>query len=120
MTDHSEWRVKYYEKRDGQCPTRDFLDSLTNEELARMDRQIGRLKRFGPELKRPAAGYLRDKIWELRARWHKVQLRILYWRDVQQFILGPGIKKKSRRVPDSEIDKAVAYREDYFAQNRED
>lgn len=71
---------------------------------------------LGPKLDRPDSGYLRDKIHELRARWLRVQLRILYWRDGSKFILGHGIRGKSDRIRDFDIDKAVAYRKDYFAQ----
>jgi phage-related protein len=115
-----KWAIIHYETSDGQCPVEDFLDSLSNEEFAHMDRKVRRLENYGPELKRPDVGYLRDKIWELRARCFKVRLRILYWRDGCTFILSHGLRKKSGRVPDSEIDRAVEHREDYFAQKGEE
>jgi phage-related protein len=116
---HGEWDIEFYEKRNGRRPVEDFLDSLSHEEFARMDRQIGRLRRFGPGLQRPDAAYLGDKIWELRARWHRVRMRLLYWRDKHKFILSHGIRKKSSAVPRREIDKAIDYRNDYFARKEE-
>jgi phage-related protein len=114
-----EWEIKFYEQHNGQRPAEEFLDSLTHAEYARVDRKIGRLKNFGPKLDRPDAGYLRDKIRELRAHCRRVHLRIFYWRDGHKFILSHGLKKKSNRVPDAEIDKAVARRKDYFARKGE-
>lgn len=37
------------------------------------------LAQFGHELRRPAADYLRDGIYELRAKQGRVQCRILYF-----------------------------------------
>jgi hypothetical protein len=118
MTQH-RWEVKFYEKPNGRCPTEDFLDSLSDDEVARIVRQIGRLEEYGPRLPGPYAEHLRDKIHELRARCRKVRLRILYFRDGDTFLLCNGIRKKSGRVPDSEIDKAIAFREDHFARKKE-
>jgi phage-related protein len=115
----SNWRVELYEDHNGRRPVEDFFDDLSDEEMARMGRQVGRLERWGPELRRPDADYLRDKIHELRARWRKVQLRVLYFRDGRSFILTHGFKKKSGAVPDSEIKRAVDCRRDYFARKGE-
>jgi hypothetical protein len=110
-----QWVVKPYETQDGQCPVDDFLNNLPPDEYERMRRQIRRLEEWGPELSRPDAGYLRDKIHELRGKWRRLQLRILYFRDGNKFILSHGIRGKSKRIRDSEIEKAVSHREDYFA-----
>ncbi len=113
------WKVYFYEKRNGRRPAEDFLDDLTYEEYARMDRKIEYLKAFGPNLRRPHADSLRDKIHELRAECLNVQLRILYWRDGSRFLLSHGLRKKSGPVPDFQIDKAVEHRTDYFARKEE-
>jgi phage-related protein len=58
--------------------------------------------------RRPAADFLRDGIYELRASHGSAQYRVLYFfhgRDV--VVLSHGIKK-SQRVPSVEIDRAVA------------
>ena len=115
----SQWVVDFYEKRNGERPAEEFLDRLTDEEAVRIDRKIGRLEECGPDLRRPDADHLRDKICELRMRCRKVHVRLFYWRDGNRFILSHGIKKKTGKVPDSEIDKAIAYREDYLAQRKE-
>jgi len=115
-----QWVVEPYETRDGQRPVDDFLDDLQPDEYERMRRQIGRLEEWGPDLSRPDAGYLRDKIHELRGEWRRLQLRILYFRDGNKFILSHGIRGKSKRIRDSEIEKTISHREDYFARLREE
>ena len=114
------WEVELYEKPNGKCPTEEFLASLSDGEHARMDRQIGRLEAWGPDLRRPDAAHLRDKIHELRAVWQGVRLRILYFRDGNKFILCLGWRNKTGPVPDPLIDTAVEYRENYFVRKREE
>lgn len=111
----SGWIVDHYEKRNGQRPVADFLDALSDEEYKRMDTQIERLEEHGPALDRPHVGYLRDKIWELRARTRRTQLRILFFRVGNRFVLSHGFRKRSGRVRDSEIKEAVGHRNDYLA-----
>lgn len=77
-----------------------------------------RRKRWIKNLFAPVSGYLRDKIHELRAEWQGVQLRILYFRDDEYFWLTNGLRKKTKRVPESDINRAVDYRREYFAQKR--
>jgi phage-related protein len=62
----------------------------------------------GHELRRPAADFLRDGIYELRASHGAVQYRILYFfhgRDV--VVLSHGITK-NQKVPAGEIERAIA------------
>jgi phage-related protein len=114
------WAIEFYETRNGHRPAEDFLGSLTDEEAVFVDRKLQRLKKYGHSLKPPDVKYLRDKIWELRAHCRRSQIRILYFfYDGHKFVLSHGIRKKSGPVPDSEIDKAVAHRKDYLAQQTE-
>ena len=112
-----EWIIDYYVKRNGQCPTKDFLDSLTDEELTRLHRKIQWLKKSGNALGPPYTKFLRDHIWELRVRSRRKQLRILYFFCVgRTIVFTHGFVKRSGPVADSEIDRAVEYREDYLAE----
>lgn len=113
-----DWKVEFYQRPNGRRPAKEFLDDLAYDERERMIRQMGRLKRWGPQLRRPDSGYLRDKIHELRAEWQGVQLRILYFRDDEHFFLTNGLRKKTNRVPESDINRAVDYRREYFAHKR--
>ena len=115
----SQWEVKFYQRPDGRYPVKEFLENLPYDERERMLRQMKRLKRWGPELRRPDSDYLRDKIHELRARWFRVQLRILYFRDGHRFRLTNGVRGKEDKVPEAAINRAVDYRAEYFARREE-
>jgi phage-related protein len=111
-----KYEIEFYETSNGRCPTADFLDSLSGQEYARIDRAFTRLKKHGRKLQRPHVGYLRDKIWELRVDVPRATCRLLYFfYDGNKFIITHGFKKKAQKVPDSEIDKAIEYRDNYLA-----
>jgi len=115
-----KWKVEFYETRDGRRPAEDFLKNLTKEESVRVRGKIQRLQEHGRNLKYPNVEHLRDKIWELRVRCRKNRIRILYFfYDGHKFILSHGFRKKSGKVRDSEIDRAITHREDYLAQQKE-
>jgi len=109
-----KYEIVFYVRRNGHCPTKDFLDSLPPRDLVLVNNAFERLEKYGLELKRPYVAPLRDKIWELRIRAERVQYRFLYFfHDGKQFIITHGIKKKTGKVPLAEIDKAIEYRTDY-------
>jgi phage-related protein len=110
-----KWLVEFYTKANGRCPTEEFLDDLENEEKVFIKRSIQHLEEYGNELKRPQAAPLRDHILELRKRTHQGNIRLLYFFfDGEKIIITHGFKKKSDKVPDSEIDKAIEFRKDYL------
>ena len=113
------WEIEYYEKPNGRCPVQDFLDDLSvKDELPFVLRKIDLLGEHGYRWKRPHADYLRDDIFELRTKTRSGNIRILYFfflRD--KIVLTHGFKKKAGKVPDTEIDKAMEYRKDYYQRN---
>ena len=111
----NRWSIEYYETGTGECPVAEFIDSLSDEEAVLVLRKIDLLEEMGPRLDRPHSGYLRDKIHELRAKVRRSQLRILYFRVGDLFVLSHGLRKRSGRVRDSEIDMAVKHRTDYLS-----
>ena len=69
--------------------------------------QLERLAAFGHELRRPAADFLRDGIYELRAKHGHVQYRLLYFfhgRNVA--VVAHGLTKEDK-VPPLEIERAL-------------
>ncbi len=76
---------------------------------------IQRLAAEGHELRRPTADYLRDKIYELRAKRGHVNYRILYFfhgREVA--ILAHGLTKEDK-VPNNDIERAIQRKRQYEA-----
>ena len=80
-------RVVFFQESDGRAPVREWLRSLREVDArahARCVARIARLAELGHELRRPEADYLRDGLYELRARKGRVNYRVLY------FFLGRG------------------------------
>ncbi len=114
--------ILLYQEKEGESPIVDWLCELkrTNRKgFARCVGRISQLESTGHELRRPSADYLRDGIYELRAKHLKVQYRILYFFHGQNIaILSHGIIKEQSAVPDSEIDQAIK-RKQKFIENPE-
>ncbi|MCU1233111.1 MAG: hypothetical protein JWP63_1078 [Candidatus Solibacter sp.] len=100
-----------FREANGRIPLVDWLDFLPAKARAKCLNYMRLLATSGHELRRPAADFLRDGIYELRASYGGVQYRILYFfhgRDV--VVLSHGITK-SQRVPGSEIERAIERKE---------
>ncbi len=70
-----------------------------------------RLRELGHELRRPEADYLREGIYELRAKYQRVNYRILYFfAGRQAVVVTHGILKQVAAVPAKEIDLAIRRR----------
>lgn len=91
------------------------------KERAKVLAAVDLLEEEGPNLYRPYADYLRDGVHELRVRVSRVRYRVLYffW-DRRDIVLTHGITKKTGRVPETEIDRAVRCREDWLRRHDED
>lgn len=112
---HPKWIVEFYKKANGRCPTAEFLDSLSSKEKVLIERLLQRLEEYGTQLERPYVAPLRDHIWELRKETHQANVRLLYFFfDGNKFIITHGFKKKSGKVPDNEIERAIESRNEYL------
>jgi phage-related protein len=69
--------------------------------------RIDRLGQLGHELRRPEADFLRDGIYELRARHQGVHYRMLYFFAGKAVVVVSHGLAKERAVPDRDIDRAV-------------
>ena len=67
----------------------------------------------GHEFRRPHADYLRDGIYELRAKRGKVNYRILYFFHGKNVALLAHGLTKEKKVPRGEIDRAIKRKERY-------
>lgn len=115
-----KWDIEFYERRNGRCPTREFIDGLTARERVFVVRAFNRLETHGRELRRPHVDYLRDDIWELRVITPDSGLRFLYFFfDRHSIVVTHAIKKKTDRIPTRDIDKAIHSRSDYLERKTE-
>lgn len=106
-----ETLLHFYQDDDGGVPVRDWLVELQQRNrpaFAKCVAMIDRLAAFGHELRRPHADLLRDGIYELRVRHQRVNYRILYFFHGQNVaFLAHGLVKE-KRVPDVDIERAIA------------
>ena len=106
-------RVVYYREADGAIPVLDWLKELrqANEKaFARCMVRVERLEEVGHELRRPEADFLRDGIYELRARQGRVQYRILYFFHGRDAAILAHSLTKEKEVPDVDIERAIRRR----------
>jgi len=71
---------------------------------------LGLLQERGPELRRPYADVVEGPIRELRVAYGRLEIRFLYFIDGKDIVLTGGFLKKTGRVPEGEIGKAMKRR----------
>jgi len=105
------YTIVYYKTNRGDIPVTSFLDEQESKAQAKLIKHINLLSKEGPGLRRPYADYLRDGIYELRVKFSPNGYRILYFFAVKEkIVLTHGIVKKSDKVPEVEIEKAIRYK----------
>jgi phage-related protein len=108
-------RIILFQDGEGDVPVLDWLNNLVKRDrkgYANCIARIEQLAEHGFELRRPAADFLRDGIYELRAKHVKVQYRILYFFHGQNVVvLGHAFIKEGNQVPDEDIDRALRSKE---------
>ncbi len=106
-----ETRIVFYQDEDGEVPVLEWLKQLLKENRKAYVNCVAKIELLassGYELRRPAADYLRDNIYELRAKHIRVQYRILYFFHGQNVaILAHAITKEQTAVPDIDIERAI-------------
>jgi putative component of toxin-antitoxin plasmid stabilization module len=75
-------RLLFFRNADGSAPAWEWLKDLrerNHRAYAKCAVRIRRLAELGHELRRPEADFLRDGIYELRAKLGTVNYRIIYF-----------------------------------------
>ena len=102
--------VFFYQEEDGAIPVLEWLNAVRQRDRkAYIDcvERIERLKAFGYELRRPHADYLRNGIYELRARHGNVNFRILYFFHGQNVAIAAHALTKEKKIPEADIERAI-------------
>ena len=74
--------VYFYQDERGRVPVVEWLTELRQSDRRAYAKCVARIRRLaaaGHELRRPEADFLRDGVYELRARQGHVNYRILYF-----------------------------------------
>lgn len=103
-------KVIFYREPTGATPVLDWLRDLKDRDrrsFAKCVVRINRLAESGHELRRPEADYLRDGIYELRARRGTINYRILYFFHGRgACVLAHALTKKDK-VPERDVELAI-------------
>lgn len=104
-------QILFYQDEKGHAPVVRWLREIRKRDrhgYANCVARIERLAAQGYELRRPAADFLRDGIYELRAKHRRTQYRILYFfhgRNV--VVLSHAMIKSDAAVPPPDLQKAL-------------
>ena len=100
--------VVFFRETDGSVPLVDWLAALPSVARAKCRVRLDRLEELGHELRRPEGDYLRDGIYELRAKHAGVNYRMLYFfHGRTAAVASHGILKQQAEVPPKDIERAA-------------
>jgi len=99
--------LRAFRKDDGTIPLIEWLDGLPEKARRNCIVKIERLRDMGFQLRRPDCDYLRDGIYELRAKHGTVNYRILYAFAGKNVVLLSHGCTKEKAVLKIEIERAI-------------
>ncbi len=112
-----EYQVDFVELDSGNVPFEEFLNSLSLEERAEVLATIEEfrmLKTLNQNLPMSMSKALRDGIFELRVKHRtRISRSLYFFAKGKSIIFTNGFIKKTQRVPDDEIKKALRYKSVY-------
>ena len=109
-----EWKINYYESKEGKSPIFDFIQSLDIKAQSRVFHVLELLKEFGIKLGLPHAKKLvGTDLWELRILGNS-SIRIFYIITTgRTFLLLHGFQKKKNKTDHKAIKIAQIRLKDY-------
>ncbi|OGZ60910.1 MAG: hypothetical protein A2919_00045 [Candidatus Spechtbacteria bacterium RIFCSPLOWO2_01_FULL_43_12] len=111
------YKVIFYKTSRGEEPTVRYLKTLDVKVRTKFYKLLTLLENLGPNLRRPYADLLKNKIYELRIKFGSNQYRTLYFFFGREYIvITHGFTKKTDQVPEIEIKRTETYRKDFEKQ----
>ena len=108
MGNMSSVTIVYFIDGRGHSPVEKWLDGLPDKARDKCYAKLEMLEEYGPEIGMPTVKPLRDKIFEVRAQSFGNQYRILFTVCTGRIaLLAHAILKKTREVPNKDIDIAL-------------
>ncbi len=113
-----DWVIEYYQKENGEIPVEDFLLTLKPKLRAKAYSDIMLLKHLGINIRAPYSSPVKrhkyNGIFELRTKFSSDITRIFYFLfDKNKFVLLHGFMKKTDKLPEHELERALNYKLDY-------
>lgn len=115
------FNIEFYSTADGTSELWDFLDRLQQKSVKNKDARIQHkqilmyiqlLEDHGTRLGENITKHLEDDIWELRPGNNRV---LYFFHKDDTFVLLHQFRKKTRKTPRREIEKAKAERDDWIS-----
>jgi len=104
--------ILFFRDEDGSAPFPEWFDHLPEKAKVKCRARLELLAHFGHQLRRPAADYLRDGIYELRAKADRIQYRMLYFfHGRAAAVIVHGITKRGAAVPPIDVERACRRKE---------
>ena len=94
--------IEYY-WNGNRCPVDNFVQSKDRKGMAKIDFFMDLLMEYGPNLQRPYAAYLRNKIWELRPGINDQNYRLFYFWINNKAVFVHAVDKKDFVQKDIDI-----------------
>ena len=120
MQNRVRFRILFYRDKNGRCQACDYVRELNKRHKAKVSNRFKLLAQYGPELPADFGKYLRDGIWELRVVLYRHQHRFLFGYRGDTILVTNAFLKKSRMVPDEEIEQAEKRIADWKERTRDE
>jgi phage-related protein len=114
----AQTRLLFFRNANGSAPAWEWLKDLrvrNRKAYAKCAVRVMRLAEMGHELRRPEADFLRDGIYELRARLGTVNYRILYFFHGREVAVLAHAITKENEIPATEINRALERKRAFVA-----
>jgi len=105
-----KYNIEFYQDNKRNFPVVDFIESVSEQEKAKIVWVIDLLSLTGPNITMPHAKHIEKQLWELRPK----SIRILYLMHKNSFVLLHAFKKKTQKLPAHEKEIALKRMEIYL------
>ena len=105
MRENIRLRASFFRTSLGNEPVREWLKALSREEKKSIGEDINTVQ-FGWPIGMPLVEKLGPSLWEVRSHLPSGIARVLFTVDGQTMVLLHGFIKKSRKIPEKELDIA--------------
>lgn len=114
------FEIIFYTKQDNTQPVVDFLESLTPQEKAKIVKKIQILEIYGNQIQAKFLEFLQSGLFQIQVQSKDNYLRIIYFFYInKKIILLLGFKKKTNKTPQSYLQQAEKYKNDYIIHHKE-
>ena len=109
-------RLVLFKERNGIAPLLNWLEALPAKARAKCRVRLERLSDLGHDLRRPEADYLRNGVYELRAKHSGMNYRILYFfHGTEAVVVSHGFSKQRATVSPKQIQIALRRKREFEA-----